>query len=170
MGINYKKDTTKGHYKVLHPEKYLGNKPTIYKSKWELQVFHALDVNPYVLKWGYECIEIYYHHPLYMNMTVYYPDIFCHVKMDSGVVKQFLVEIKPQKYVEMPTKPTPPKNKSAQTAQSAEKYRKRMLKYQSDVRDFMVNTAKWEAAEKWCLKNNVKWRILTEKNTTNLFG
>ena len=167
MGINYKKDTTKGHYKVLHPEKYLGNEPTIYKSKWELQVFHALDVNPFVLKWGYECVKIFYHHPLYMNMTIYKPDIFCHIKMDGGAVRQYLIEIKPQKYVDIPKKPNPPKNN---TAQSAEKYRKRLLSYQSNMRDYAVNKAKWAAAERWCLQNNVTWRILSEKNTTNLFG
>lgn len=167
MSINYKTDTQKGHYRVLHPEKYLGSKPTIYKSKWELQVFHALDINPFVLKWGYECIEIYYHHPFYMNMTVYYPDIFCHIQMDGGAIRQYLVEIKPFKYTQMPTKPVAPKNNSPQTW---EKYRKKLATYNSNVHDYMVNKAKWQAAQAWCAKNNVIWQTLTEKNSNNLFG
>lgn len=164
--MNYKKDTIKGHYKLLYPHKYLGTKLPIYKSRWEKKVFYAMDKNPFILKWGYECIEIYYHHPIFNNFTVYYPDIFCHVKNEMGREEQMLIEIKPAKMCIAPKRPNPPKNK---TTKSWARYQKSMISYKSALRDFAVNTAKWEAAQVWCAKRGVTWHKLHENNTTNLF-
>jgi len=167
MGINYKTDTNKGYYQILNKEKYYPTgKVPIYKSGWELQVFHALDVNPNVLYWGYEPLEIYYFSPRYLKYTVYYPDILCHIRMDSGVEQKLLLEIKPNKFVVMPKVPTKPKEN---TPQKWDKYRKATINYNNNLKDYMVNMAKWEAAQQWCLKNNVMWRILSEKNTNTLF-
>ena len=160
--MNYKTDTHKGSYNVLHKEKYLGNRPTVYKSTWEVHVFHALDVNPNVLKWGYECIEIHYMNPVLQKWATYYPDIFCIVKTESGRTVQYLLEIKPAKFCGVPKKPT--------MKRSPELFNKRMKTYKAACLDFMVNSAKWEAAELWCKQNNVVWKILNENNTGSLFG
>ena len=160
--MNYKKDTKKGYYKPIHPEKYLGSKPPIYKSRWEQKVFYALDVNINVLKWGYECIEIYYNHPIYNNFTVYYPDIFCHIKNERGKTEQLLIEIKPAKMCIPPKQAKPPKNK---TAQSWQKYQRSLKRYQSANKDYAINMAKWEAAQRWCMRHKVTWKISNEVNS-----
>ena len=166
MGFNYKKDTIKGKYELIHPEKYIGHSIPIYKSKWEQKVFYAFDRNPYVLRWGYECIDIFYHHPFYMQFTKYLPDIFCEVVMENGKQQQFLIEIKPTKYCVMPKEPKMPKKGNAQSSQ---RYQKALARYEYTKRDYLVNMAKWEAAQLWCMKNNVMWRILNEDNTNGLF-
>ena len=160
--MNYKTDTHKGTYNVLHKEKYLGNRPTVYKSMWEVHVFHAMDVNPNVVKWGYECIEIHYMNPVLQKWATYYPDIFCIVKTESGRTVQYLLEIKPAKFCGIPKKP--------KMGRSPEVFNKRMRTYKAACLDFMVNSAKWEAAELWCKQNNVVWKILNENNTGSLFG
>ena len=160
--MNYTKDTCKGRYKLIFPEKYIGNRPPNYKSKWEKKVFYALDVNPNVIKWGYECIEIYYHHPVYNKHTVYYPDIFCHIKNDNGKIQQILVEIKPAKMCVIPKPVTLPKNKTLKAMQT---YKKSLQRHKSASIEFAINSAKWEAAQKWCIRHNVKWIVSNEKNT-----
>jgi len=164
--MNYKKDTKKGKYRLINPKKYLGTKYPVYKSKWEQKVFYALDRNPFVLQWGYECIEIYYHHPFYGNYTVYYPDILCHVLNERNQKETILAEIKPASMCVMPNQPKAPKNR---TRQSAERYQKSLRRYQCATKDFQVNAAKWEAAQRWCMRHNVVWRLIHENNTSGLF-
>jgi hypothetical protein len=164
--MNYKTDTNKGLYKPIHPEKYLGSRLPSYKSGWEKRVFYAMDINPFILKWGYECIEIYYHHPIFNAFTVYYPDIFCHVKNERGHEEKILIEIKPSKMCLIPKEPKPPKNK---TSASWDRYQRSLKRYQGSCKDYIVNQAKWEAAQNWCLRHGVTWRILNEDNSSGLF-
>jgi len=159
--MNYKKDTKKGYYRLIHPEKYLGNKLPIYKSMWEKKTFYAMDINPFILKWGYECIDIYYIHPIYNKYTIYYPDIFCHVKNERGEMEQILIEIKPAKMCVPPKQVNPPKGK---TNKSWERYQRSLKRFQIASRDYVVNMAKWEAAQRWCMRHKVTWRISNEEN------
>ena len=160
--MNYKTDTQKGRYTLINPKKYMGTKIPVYKSKWEKKVFYAIDRNPYVLEWGYEVIPIYYHNPVYGRYTVYYPDIFCHIKNTKGVVEQLLIEIKPAKMCVPPKQAKPPKNK---TAQSWQKYQRSLKRYQSANKDYAINMAKWEAAQRWCMRHKVTWKISNEVNS-----
>lgn len=167
MGINYKTDTNKGYYEIINKEKYYpSGKAPIFKSTWEAQVFRGLDINANVLAWGYEPLEIYYYSPKYLRYTVYYPDILCHIRMEGGAERKYLIEIKPAKFTVMPKKPVPP---TSNDAKKWERYRKGLASFQYNMKDYMVNMAKWEAAQVWCSKNNVIWKILNEKNTVSLF-
>ena len=99
MGINYKTEThqAKKPFPLVNPGKYKSSRPPMFKSGWEAEVFRAMDINPFVIEWGYEPFPIYYHHPFYMNYTIYWPDIYAHIQMDSGVQQKILAEIKPSK-------------------------------------------------------------------------
>lgn len=165
--MNYKTDTTKGTYNVINPDKYIGSKRPIYRSKWEWRVFDKLDRTPNVLKWGSECIEIYYHNPLQRRFSVYYPDIFCILMDSSGVEQKFLMEIKPAKMTMPPDEPKKPKTMTAQTGL---RYKKSLERYQNSVMDYAINIAKWEAAQKWCLTHAVRWAIVTENNMSGMMG
>ena len=166
MAINYKKDTIKGRYDLINPTKYIGSTMPMFKSRWEQRTFYAFDRNPYVLRWGYECIDIFYHHPFYLQFTKYLPDIFCEVVMENGAHQKFLIEIKPSKFCTLPKEPKMPKKGNSQ---SSLRYQKSLMRYEQTKRDYLVNMAKWEAAQVWCIKNNVMWRILNEDNTNGLF-
>jgi len=175
--MNYKKDTNKGYYKITVPEKYVGDKLPMYKSSWELHTFVVFERNPNILKWGYESLPIYYFHPFYQKMTVYWPDLWCHIRGANGNEYKMLIEIKPNKFRCIPQKPKEPVRPTKQTPQNIAKYNKQFMTYQKslkryegNMKDFAVNTSKWQAAQEWCRRNNVIWKILDEENAKNFFS
>jgi hypothetical protein len=149
--MNYATGTKKGRYIVNNPHKYIGTKHPIFKSNWEQNVFSFLDNNQHVVKWGYECYTVSYHNPVLGKTSIYYPDIFVHIKYPTGEQKYFLVEIKPYKYT---IPPSPPKIKNV----------KAVTRFRAEQKMYAVNVAKWEAAQAWCRKHHVQWLLLTEKN------
>ena len=175
--MNYKKDTKKGLYKLTAPEKYVSDKPPAYKSGWELHVFVFMERNPFILKWGYEPIAIYYTHPFYQKMTVYYPDIWCHIKKSDGKEYKMLVEIKPKKFRGIPQRPIDPKRPTILTPDNVQRYNKACLRYQKglkryedDMKTFAINTSKWQAAQAWCARNGVLWKIMDEDTVRQFFS
>lgn len=139
-----------GKYTLKNPEKYLGDPSNIiYRSSWELDVFSKLDHNPNIIKWVSEEIAIPYAKPDIKSggfvQGMYYPDIFIVKKNINGKIERELLEIKPHKQTE------PPKSKKP-ARRLQEQY------------TYMVNRHKWAAAEEWCKKRGITFRLLTEKN------
>ena len=105
-----------------------------------------LDADPNVIAWSSEEIAIPYISPIDGRRHRYFPDFVVEVKEDNEINK-IMVEIKPKHQTKAPSiqkKPT--------------------KKYINDVKTWGVNSAKWEAAEKYCNKNNMEFQILTEDN------
>lgn len=129
-------------YVPKHPEKYLGD-PTkiVFRSSWEYRFCVFLDNNPNVIEWGSEEIAIPYLKPTDATNKVrkYYPDFFMRYKTKSGEVVTELIEIKP----------------AAQT-------RLRKNATAGEKVTYAVNIAKWKAAEAFCQKTGIKFRVLTE--------
>ena len=165
--MNYKTDTYKGNYILTNPEKFCSPRPPAFKSRWEKKIFIALDNNPFVPKWGYESIEVYYQNPVYQKWSVYYPDIFCSVISPDGSIRVLMIEIKPAKYTQPPKKPNQPKSRDAK---SIIKHQTSLKRYENEWRDWLVNQSKWNAARAWCLKNKVEWLIITERNVDGFFN
>ena len=101
-----------------------------------------------------------------MKWTVYYPDIYCQVLNENNQEQKILVEIKPARFCKYPQAPKRP---SGNDSKSLMKYQKALKRYEINKREYVVNMAKWEAAQNWCLKHGVQWRILNEQNTSGLF-
>lgn len=138
-------------YEPINPEKYLGDiDKLICKSSWEDTMFKFCDNNINVLSWGYEIIPIRYAKPVENGFkpSIYYPDIYLeYINKDEEVIRE-IIEIKPNKQTK--------KSRSKKPLQQlAENY---VLK---------VNMAKWDAAQRWCDKHNIKFSIYTEKS---IFG
>lgn len=129
----------KGAFVPKNIEKYRGKSPIIYRSSWELTVFQTFDNHPNVIEWASESVSIPYKHPFKGNMTMYVPDILVKMVDKNGKERIELIEIKPAK----------------EALQEAAK-----SKY--DQAALVVNMAKWEAAKKFCKKNNITFRVLTE--------
>ncbi len=134
-----------GAYSPLNSEKYIGTRPIIYRSGWELKFFRWCDKNKNVLKWGSESVVIPYISPLDGRPHRYFVDNVVFIQEGDNMVK-YLIEIKPKKQTVPPTR-------------SKRKKRSTML-YESNM--FVINQSKWEAAEKWCKKKGYKFLILTE--------
>ena len=137
----------KSKYKPENPTKYIGTPNNIIcRSLWERKMCKYLDRNKNVIKWASEELSIPYRSPIDKKLHKYYPDFIAEIKENGNSVQTYLIEVKPDKQ----TKPPIKKKKITKT-------------YHMNMRTFLVNEAKWEAAKKFCSDNDWKFTILTEK-------
>ena len=137
----------KGKYRPSYPKKYKGD-PTriIYRSLWERKFMVYCDSNTNILEWGSEEIALPYRSPLDNKVHRYYPDFYIKVKESNGSIKKYIIEVKPKKQTIEP------------------KVQKRKTKgYIYEVREYVRNQAKWEAAKEFCKDRLWEFRIITEK-------
>lgn len=134
--------TYQGKFTVTNRDKYIGKNidNITYRSSWELKVFEMCDKHPSVVSWASESMSIKYRHP---NGSVksYVPDVFIVYRKPNGKTYSEIVEIKP-------------------LCQSDEKYAKSAY----DKEQLAINRAKWEAAQAYCRKYNIRFRVVTELN------
>lgn len=136
--------TYKGKYIPKNPEKYMGDPNNIiYRSNWEQRMFYRLDVDPGVVKWASEEFSIPYLSPIDNRLHRYFPDVY--VENIHG--EKFVIEIKPD----------------AQTRAPAKKART-TRRYLTEVSTYLINSAKWSAAERFCEERGWKFQIITEKD------
>ena len=128
-----------GAYQVINPKKYVGQGTPRYRSGWEHSFMRFLDENNNIMQWASESIRIPYLHPLTGKMTTYVPDFLITYKTRDNTLRAELIEIKP-------------KGQSAIT--EGQKPRDRAV--------VAVNYAKWDAATKWCRKQGLTFRVITE--------
>ena len=136
----------KGRYKPINPSKYKGN-PTniIYRSSWELKFMRFCDLRDDIIEWQSEEIIIPYRHPLDGKIHRYYPDFRVKVKNKTNKIENWIIEIKPYKFTK---EPIPQKRKTR--------------KYINEVKNYAINSYKWDAAKYFCKKRDWKFKILTE--------
>lgn len=140
-----------GVYQVENKDKYIGIKNPVYRSSWESRFCYFLDHNQNVLKWGYECLTIAYFSPLDNKMHKYYPDFVVELTDKTGVLKKFIVEVKPKSQTKIPKEPKN-NNKKAQK------------RYLYEANTYVTNKCKWEAAEIYCQQHGMEFKLITEKD------
>lgn len=137
-----RKDWAQGKFAALkHPEKYIGKKTPTYRSSWEWVVMNFFDNNPSVLQWASEAVKIPYRHPFTGKQTIYVPDFLVFYQDKNGNKKAELVEVKPS-------------SQSSLMEAGKSKAAKETV---------VINQVKWAAARAWCAKQNITFRVLTEK-------
>jgi len=95
----------KGKYKPLNPQKYIGDiNSIIYRSLWERKVMVFCDTTPSILKWSSEEIVIPYYYHIDKKIHKYFVDFIIQMKDQSGAIKTYLIEIKPEKQTKQPEK------------------------------------------------------------------
>jgi hypothetical protein len=128
-----------GFFEVLNPNKYLGKGRPKYRSGWEHAFMRFCDNNDSIVGWASESIAIPYRNPLTGKMTNYIPDFLVQYRTrDSRVITE-LIEIKPKKQSILESKATA-----------------------RDRAIVAVNYAKWDAASKWCRRQGIQFRVITE--------
>ena len=128
-----------GFYQVLNPNKYVGNKPPHYRSGWEHSFMRFCDCNEHILQWASESIVIPYRHPLTGRMTNYVPDFLISYRTRDNRMCAEVIEIKPKK--------------------------QSVIESKASARDravVAVNYANWDAATKWCRRQGLQFRVITE--------
>lgn len=130
----------KSRYTPANPEKYVGKHMPFARSSWETHFMIFLDKNPNVLKWASEAIKIPYQDPITKKHTIYVPDFFMQYVDKNNIVKNELIEIKPE------------------NQQVAEK----ITNHAYNQVQFVRNQAKWRAAQIFCKQNNMTFRVINE--------
>ena len=143
----------KGFYKVKNPSKYKGD-PTkcVFRSLWERKFMKYCDSNECVLKWSSEEIQIPYKSPWDGRWHRYFVDFWMCIRTNQGNIREYLVEIKPEKQTKAPL---------------FESGKKLTRGDKNKIVTFTINRTKWEAAKSYCENRGWKFLILTEKT---LFG
>ena len=126
-------------FQPKNPNKYVGTFPIVYRSAWELTFMNVCDQHPNILQWASESIQIPYQHPLTGRWHRYIPDFLILYTDKDGKRHGELVEIKP--------------------ASQAILERARSKR---DKEAFIINSAKWKAAEAFCAQKSLKFRVMTE--------
>jgi len=98
------------------------------------------DNNDKVIKWASESIKIPYRNPLTGKQTIYVPDFLLVYQGKNGQPIAELIEIKPKKQTMITEKTRSARDKMA----------------------VAVNHAKWAAAQAWCKRNSITFRVITE--------
>lgn len=128
-----------GVYRIVNRQKYVGTREPRYRSGWELSFMRFCDSNSNVLQWASEAIQIPYRHPLTGKHTIYIPDFLVTYRTRDNVMKAEVIEIKPKK--------------------------QSIVESRMSARDravVAVNYAKWDAAYKWCSRQGLAFRVITE--------
>ena len=136
-----------GSWTPKHPNKYDGDFTKIfYRSSWELKFMNWCDNNSAVLLWSSEETVVPYRSPVDMKPHRYFLDFKIKVNSNAGI-KTYLVEIKPEIQTRPPKAPT-----------------RNSKRYLIECNTFMVNQAKWDAADRWAKDRGWEFIVLTEKH------
>ena len=138
----------KGKFRPKRPKKYKGD-PTqiIYRSLWEKKFMEYCDLTENISQWQSEEFWIPYKSPLDNKIHRYFPDFFIKYRDALGKMRNVVIEVKPAKQLKMPKKNP----------------KKRTKSWAYEVQTYVVNQAKWKAAESYCADRKYEFRIMTEK-------
>jgi hypothetical protein len=128
-----------GSYIVKNKQKYVGKGTPRYRSGWELAFMRFLDNNDSILQWASESISIPYRNPITGKQSIYVPDFLITYRNRNNQMVAEVIEIKPKKQSVIESK-----MKANERATVA------------------VNYAKWDSATKWCKKQGLLFRVITE--------
>ena len=131
-----------GKFTPKNPEKYVGTKTPTYRSSWESTFMMFCDNHPNIIQWASEAVQIPYRNPVTGKQSIYVPDFFVMYEDKSGNRRAEIVEIKPS-------------SQSTMEAAGNNNHNKISV---------VVNTAKWQAAQIWCRRQQITFRVITEKD------
>lgn len=137
-----------GHHKrkfyPTNEKKYVGDpKAIVARSSWERIFMIWCDKNPQITAWSSETVVIPYTSPLDGKTHRYFVDFIVRFVDKEGNQKIKLIEIKPR------AQRMEPKNKASKG-------------YAAAVETYVVNQAKWRAAEEYARNNNWEFVVLDE--------
>ena len=128
-----------GFYQVKNPQKYVGQGRPKYRSGWELTFMMFCDNNEHVAQWASEGVSIPYRNPITGKQSIYVPDFLITYRNRNNQMVAEVIEIKPKKQ---------------SVVESKMKANERAV--------VAVNYAKWDSATKWCKKQGLLFRVITE--------
>jgi hypothetical protein len=140
-----------GYYRLKNVSKYIGD-PTkiIFRSSWEYNFCKYCDENERIIKWSSEPVAIPYINPIDNKEHKYYVDFYLRVIDDNGNQNDFFAEIKPSAQLKKPIL-------------KGKKTFKKIKHYNQAAKSWIINVAKFKAAEAFCKNRGGKFILVTEK-------
>lgn len=146
LGLKKNPKFKQGFYKCIHPEKYTGKGPIIYRSGLELKFMLWCDKTDTILKWSSESIAIPYYDSVQHKNRKYYVDNYVEI-VEGNTTKKYLVEIKPHKQTQTPI---------------VTKGRKKSSILYEQIQ-WANNNDKWKYAREFAKNHGMEFIIITEK-------
>jgi len=145
-----------GEYFLTEQEKikYNSSKPPYFRSLLEKRFMYYCCNNSNIISWSNENVVIPYFFEVDKKQHRYIVDFKIKIKNKDNKIEECLIEIKCSKECSLPIKPKT-NNKKAQN------------RYAEEVVTFIKNQNKWQAANEYCKKNNMKFLVVTEKDLYN---
>lgn len=139
-----------GYYKLINQEKYLGD-PTkiIFRSGWEKRFATYCDINDRVVQWSSEPLVIQYLHPIEKTLKRYNVDFYVKIDKGNNTFSEYIVEVKPAKQLTAPVMPTRATEKG-------------MKSYYAQMKTYLVNLAKFQAARVYAQNRGWEFVVVTE--------
>ena len=135
-----------GKIKPKNYKKYKGDPTKIYyRSLWERRFMVYCDNNPNIVEWGSEEIIIPYKSPVDKRVHRYFPDFYIKYVNSKGQAIREIIEVKPKSQCKPPPVP-----------------KRQTRKFKQKVLTYIINQAKFKAAEEFCKDRKMGFRILTE--------
>jgi len=131
-----------GKFTMKNPKKYVGTSSPTYRSSWEFAFMKFCDEHPSVEKWASESIRIPYRNPLTGKVTSYVPDFFVAYADRSGKQRVEIIEVKP----------------------ANQTFKESLGRSKVNQASWVVNQAKWAAANAFCKQKGIKFRVITEND------
>lgn len=136
-----------GIFTPKNPSKCLNKGLIQYRSSWEITFMRICDEHASIVAWGSEIIQIPYQNPFTGKWHRYIPDFMVQYVDKNEKQHVEMIEIKP-----------------------AKEARVELAKSRKDKIALAINTAKWTAAEIYCKKNGIFFRVMTEHELFRMSG
>lgn len=134
----------KGIYHVTNRDKYIGRSSPIFRSSWEYTFMYFCDHNGNILRWASEFVQIPYVHPSDGKIHTYYTDFYIEFRTRENEIKRWIVEVKPESQKHPPTQ------------------QRKTKTWKIQMVTYLINKAKWAAAEAYCYNKGIEFKIFTE--------
>ena len=131
-----------GRFEMKNPSKYVGTRTPLARSSWEFVFMRMLDEHAGVENWASESVQIPYRDPLTGKYTIYVPDFFVVYRDKNGKKHAEVVEVKPSNHTLL----------------------EKVGKSRYNQEQYVKNLAKWEAANKRCKQQGIKFRVVSEND------
>lgn len=138
----------KGKFTPKNPQKYIGDPNNIiYRSLLERNCMVKFDTQPNVIRWASEEVVVKYVSPIDNKVHRYFIDFYVeYLDANKNLIKE-LIEVKPYSQIKEPVK----------------RKRQKHETYAVALATYMINRAKWQAAQKFCEGKGIQFKLLTEK-------
>ena len=140
-----------GYFVPCYPEKYIGDaNKIIFRSGYEHKFATFCDTNDGVIAWSSETVQVPYVHPIEKIVRPYNIDFYVKIRQQDNTYKEYIVEVKPAKQLKAPQAPTGAVNE------------KRILAYHTQVKNYLINLAKFNAAKAYAKDRGWEFVVVTE--------